>query len=470
MATLATLTVGGLVSPTCGIAVADDPGALATGGSGAAGSLFQQNTAQGHKQNNSCGNPGISAGENVLDSGRAETRCATGDLSYSKHSITQGGDAHADGGSAAGTVTQQNTAQKGRQNNNCANPNGSDIVLEGGRADSACTTADASHTKHSSIKGGQAHAEGGSSTGGLVQQNTAQSGRQNNNCANPNGSAVIASDDGRVDNGCAATDVSHTKHSSIKGGQAHAEGGSSAGDTAYQQNTAQSGRQNNNCANPNGSGVVLEGGRADSACTTADASHTKHSSIKGGQAHAEGGSSKGGLVQQNTAQSGRQNNNCANPNSSAVIASDGGRVDSTCEATDVSHTKHSSIKGGQAHAEGGSATGTLVQQNTAQSGRQNNNCANPNNSVIPVTDGRVGTACKTADHSKNAGTVEISDGAKAEGGSSALDLFQQNTAQSGRQNNNCGNPNNLTLTATGSRTQTECVAVDRSTNIGSVYR
>ncbi|MEV6317548.1 hypothetical protein [Streptomyces sp. NPDC051776] len=59
-------------------------------------------------------------------------------------------------------------------------------------------------------------------------------------------------------------------------------------------------------------------------------------------------------------------------------------------------------------------------------------------------------------------------GARATGGSGTLDVFQQNTAQEARQNN--GNPNNLTLTATGSRTQAHCVAVDRSTNIGTVNR
>ncbi|MEV6316253.1 hypothetical protein [Streptomyces sp. NPDC051776] len=59
-------------------------------------------------------------------------------------------------------------------------------------------------------------------------------------------------------------------------------------------------------------------------------------------------------------------------------------------------------------------------------------------------------------------------GALAEGGSSTADLFQQNTAQSGRQSNHCGNPNNLTLTATGSRAESKCIAVDRSANVGTV--
>ncbi|MET7688113.1 hypothetical protein ABZT06_09045 [Streptomyces sp. NPDC005483] len=451
--------------------MADGPGASAAGGSGAA-SLFQQNTAQERGQNNNCANPSTStaAGATALVNGSVETRCASGDLSFNKYSVVDGGDAHAAGGSGTGTAAQQNTAQAGRQNNNCANSNDSDIALTGGRVDSGCTAKDTSHTKDSRVEGGDAHAEGGSSAGGLVQQNTAQSGRQNNNCANPNGSTVIAGEGGRVDSECTAKDASHTKDSRVEGGDAHAEGGSSAGANAFQQNTAQSGRQNNNCANPNGSGILLTGGRTDSECTAKDTSHTKDSRVEGGDAHAEGGSSAGGLVQQNTAQSGRQNNNCANPNSAVVTAGEGGRVDSGCAAKDASHTKDSRVEGGGAHAEGGSSAGGLVQQNTAQSGRQNNNCASPNNSVINAAASRAGTGCETVDHSKNVGTVEVSDGAEAKGGSSTLDLFQQNTAQSGRQNNNCGNPNDVTLTDAGSRTQTQCVAVDRSTNIGTVNR
>ncbi|MEV6319373.1 hypothetical protein [Streptomyces sp. NPDC051776] len=43
-------------------------------------------------------------------------------------------------------------------------------------------------------------------------------------------------------------------------------------------------------------------------------------------------------------------------------------------------------------------------------------------------------------------------------------------AQEGRQNNNCTNPNNLTLTTTNNRAQATCVAVDRSTNIATINR
>ncbi|MET7855112.1 hypothetical protein ABZT48_44830, partial [Streptomyces avermitilis] len=182
------------------------------------------------------------------------------------------------------------------------------------------------------------------------------------------------------------------------------------------------------------------------------------------------GSGTANVFQQNTAQSGRQNNNCANPNTSSIAVA-GGRAESGCVNKDASRNKHTTVKGGGARAEGGSGTAAnVIQQNTAQSGRQNNNCANPNGATTTGTGNLAETRCKTVDHSKNIGTAEISDGAEAKGGSSALGLFQQNTAQEGRQNNNCGNPNNLTLTATATGAQAQCVAVDRSTNIGTVER
>jgi hypothetical protein len=188
---------------------------------------------------------------------------------------------------------------------------------------------------------------------------------------------------------------------------------------------------------------------------------------KGGGARAEGGSSVGFGDQQNTAQEGRQNNNCANPNNSALVAEAGGREESGCVNKDASRNKHTVTKGGGARAEGGS-DGFVGQQNTAQEGRQNNNCANPNDSRITLTGSDAEVGCATVDDSTNVGIKEIRDGAKAEGGSAGLALRQQNTAQSGRQNNNCGNPNDLTFTATGSSTQVQCVAVDRSRNIDSV--
>ncbi|MEV2217128.1 hypothetical protein AB0H86_37870 [Streptomyces sp. NPDC050997] len=601
MATLVALAVGGLAPATCGVALADDPGATATGGSSSAGDLFQQNTAQESKQNNNCSHEnspvlpeltdnrrdvrcvtddaswnkhdlvedggaraegGSSTASGVMQQntaqqgrqnnncanpnaspvdasggGRQESRCLTGDASRNKHTTVKSGGAHAEGGSStAGDVVQQNTAQEGRQNNNCANPNASPVGASGGgRQKSECANKDASRNKDTTLKSRGAHAEGGSSTGGgVVQQNTAQEGRQNNNCANPNDSGVTANE-GRQESECANKDASRNKHTTLKGGGAHAEGGSATASSVFQQNTAQVGRQNNNCANPNDSVITArEGGRQKSGCANKDASRNKHTTLKGGGAHAEGGSATASVVQQNTAQEGRQNNNCADPNDSRVDAIEGGRQKSGCANKDASRNKHTTVKSGGAHAEGGSSTasgvtqqntaqegrqnnncadpnfssvitsgrqesgcvnkdasrnkhttvksggahaeggastgGEVIQQNTAQSGRQNNNCADPNFSSIIGTGDRAETRCKTIDHSKNIGTAEISGGAEAEGGSSALSLSQQNTAQEGRQNNNCGNPNNLTVTATGSSTQAECVAVDRSTNIGSVHR
>ncbi|CAM5654843.1 hypothetical protein [Streptomyces aurantiogriseus] len=444
-------------------------GARAEGGS-ATGGVIQQNTAQEGRQNNNCANPNAS-GVAAREGGRQESGCVNKDVSRNKHTVVKGGGARAEGGSGTVAAVQQNTAQEGRQHNNCANPNDSLITArEGGRQESGCVNKDVSRNKHTVVKGGGARAEGGSGTVAAVQQNTAQEGRQNNNCANPNSSRVDAIEGGRQESGCVNKDVSRNKHTVVKGGGARAEGGSATGGTLVQQNTAQEGRQNNNCANPNGSGVIASG-QQESGCVNRDVSRNKHTVVKGGGARAEGGSTGAGDVfQQNTAQSGRQNNNCANPNTSDVTAGGGGRQESGCVNKDVSRNKHTVVRGGGARAEGGSATGgTLVQQNTAQEGRQNNNCANPNGSTITSTGSRAETRCKTIDHSKNIGTAEISDGAEAKGGSSALSLIQQNTAQEGRQNNNCGNPNNLTVTATGSGTQAQCVAVDRSTNIGSVH-
>ncbi|MFG2191071.1 hypothetical protein [Streptomyces sp. NPDC048639] len=49
-------------------------------------------------------------------------------------------------------------------------------------------------------------------------------------------------------------------------------------------------------------------------------------------------------------------------------------------------------------------------------------------------------------------------------------MFQQNTAQEGRQSNNCGNPNNLAFTLSGGRATAQCTATDESRNIDSDYR
>jgi len=210
-----------------------------------------------------------------------------------------------------------------------------------------------------------------------------------------------------------------------------------------------------------GSGTALADGR--------DGRSFDHGGfVKGDGAEANGGSAAGTLSQQNIAQESRQNSNCANPNEVTFVVS--GRVEGRCFEKDASFNKHARFKGGGAEANGGSAVADAFQQNIAQEGRQNNNCANPNGSSLEATGGRAEVDCVTVDRSDNVHTTEIGRGAEADGGSSAVDLFQQNVAQEGRQNNNCGNPNNVTVTASGSRSRTQCLAFDDSKNIGSLYR
>ncbi|MEV6316755.1 hypothetical protein [Streptomyces sp. NPDC051776] len=306
----------------------------------------------------------------------------------------------------------------------------------------------------------------------MSQQNVAQEDRQNNFCSSGNDDSGISLNGGRVDERCWNKDASFNKGTLVKGGGARAEGGSSTGGSLRQQNLAQEGRQNNNCASPNdATGIALTGGRVDESCWNKDGSFSKHTVVKGGGARAEGGSSTQHVGQQNAAQEGRQNNFCSSGNDDADFTVSGGRVEARCKNKDVSFNHKAFVKGGGARVEGGSSTGGSVhQQNVAQEGRQNNNCNNPNGGNFTVTGSRYEVRCKTEDGSANVRTADFGGGARATGGSGTLEVLQQNTAQEGRQNNSCGNPNNLPLTATGSRTQAHCVAADRSTNIGTVNR
>ncbi|MFG2196820.1 hypothetical protein [Streptomyces sp. NPDC048639] len=444
--------------------------ARAEGGS-ADFSVFQQNSAQDGRQNNSCHNP--NASDRDVSGGRVGARCGNHDGSFSEHTRVEGGGARAEGGSSTGgEMFQQNVAQEGRQNNTCTNPNLSTINVSGGRVDARCATKDFSFSKHTQVKGGGARADGGSSTtSNVVQQNVAQEGRQNNNCHNPNSNTDVTVSGGRVDARCTGQDFSFSKHTQVKGDGARADGGSAAA-SAIQQDVAQEGRQNNNCNSPTEvSDLDVSGGRVEARCGNKDRSFSEHTRVEGGGARADGGSSTAGSVaQQDVAQEGRQNNNCHDPNSDSDITVTGGRLAVRCENKDRSLSKHTQVKGGGAGAEGGSAAATVSQQNVAQAGRQNNNCHNPNASDLDVTGGRVGVGCKTVDHSANLGTAEIGGGAQAEGGSSTGVLFQQNVAQEGRQNNNCNNSNNVTLTATGANSTSQCRAVDNSRTIGSLYR
>src|SRR5438874_2415532 len=98
-----------------------------------------------------------------MTGGRVADRCTSVGASRNHHTVTKGGSANATGGSStAGVVFQQNTAQQGRQNTACANPNDTAIVVTGGRVADRCTSVDASRNHHTVTKGGSAHATGGS--------------------------------------------------------------------------------------------------------------------------------------------------------------------------------------------------------------------------------------------------------------------------------------------------------------------
>ncbi|MFG2192733.1 hypothetical protein [Streptomyces sp. NPDC048639] len=182
--------------------------------------------------------------------------------------------------------------------------------------------------------------------------------------------------------------------------------------------------------------------------------------------------------QQNTAQSGRQNNNCSHANNDdEAVTVTGGRLRGRYVTADGSVRKFSRVYRGEADAAGGSAVTSLIQQNTAQRGQQNNNCMNLDESDLTLTGGRVEGHCTDRDVSLSELAVEKGRGARAGGGSgsgqsatSMVNVLEQNTAQDGRQNNSCGNLNNLELTGSGSRNTNQCAAADRSTNLGSVYR
>ncbi|MFG2191072.1 hypothetical protein [Streptomyces sp. NPDC048639] len=432
-------------------------GANAVGGSSEAG-LIQQNTAQRGQQNNNCSNP--DQVEFIVSGGRLESVCEDTDNSTNHKVFAQGGGADANGGSAGSDLGQQNTAQEGRQNNDCDNTQVTSVAISGSSSEAACTNEDASDNKLTWSKGGGSEVDGGSSTGAqLFQRNTAQQGRQNNHCASPHLTPASGGN-------CANGDESSNENAWSRGGGARAGSGSTPAFTAIQKNTAQEGRQNNNCGNPQYSQDALGGG-----CENADASTNHRTAVKGRGAEASGGDNTGAAYQRNTAQEGRQNNHCDNPNIVLPFDVSGGSADGDCTHEDNSFSHRTLVKGGGAEANGGSNTGgDIVQQNTAQEGRQNNNCANHNAGSIEVTGGRFHVACGTTDNSADVRTSVTSGGAQADGGASAGRQLQQNTAQEGRQNNNCGNPNNLAFTLSGGRATAQCTATDESRNIDSDYR
>ncbi|MFI5680497.1 hypothetical protein [Streptomyces cellulosae] len=472
---------GGLVSAAMGTAFAGD-GATAAGGS-STGEEFvtfsEQNTAQDGRQNNNCAQ--FDGEELSLEGSRTRTRCVTGDVSFNKHTVTRNAGAHAVGGDVAGDLEEQNTAQKGRQNNNCGQHNAISTVDDVSLTDSSltadCVAHDGSRNKYTKTETAGARALGGDAVTDLTEQNTAQSGKQNNDCGNDNELNIELTEGSRASASCADLDRSHNKHTVTKSGGSRATGG----DTTTgidQQNTAQDGRQNNNCANISSFDLGLDDSSLAGRCKNLDHSHNEYTATKTRGATAQGGGGLASLDQQNTAQTGRQNNNCANINETfdgdVLELGGGSEAAASCKNVDGSHNKRSLVKDGGARATGGDGSGEFFeffqasQQNTAQSGRQNNNCGNLNQTTPVLDDSRATAHCLTADHSKNDRTVVRREGATATGGDGAADLFEQNIAQSGRQNNSCGNANALELTADGSTATAQCIATDRSTNLDTV--
>lgn len=236
---------------------------------------------------------------------------------------------------------------------------------------------------------------------------------------------------------------------SLPEGGAEATGGSGVAEVAG-QDTALNGRQNNACGNvPAFPGIVFDG-RSQADCAVADRSERTGVLDTAGGATATGGD--GAVYQQNTAERGRQNNACGNHNSSFGMT---GTTDADCTAADTSWSRGVVHRGDGAAATGGD--GGAYQQNTAQEGRQNNSCGNANTGSLS---GTAEAECAAVDASVSRGVTRHSGGATANGGSGLSTLFQQNTAQEGRQNNSCGNINGLALES--GRTQARCSAVDTS--------
>jgi hypothetical protein len=182
-----------------------------------------------------------------------------------------------------------------------------------------------------------------------------------------------------------------------------------------------------------------------------------------GGAQADGGSGAAGLFDQNTALDGRQNNACGDSQqlTGSGILDGSGRLTTNCATSARSHSTDTLTTGEGARATAGD--GVPLQQNTAEQGRQNNACGNTIESGL--YDGDTDTNCTTRDHSVSKKTVTHAGAAQATGGSG--NLYQQNTAQQGRQNNACGNLDNGTLAGT---TEAGCTAHDDSVNKGTLTR
>ncbi|MEU9057505.1 hypothetical protein AB0D13_01090 [Streptomyces sp. NPDC048430] len=172
--------------------------------------------------------------------------------------------------------------------------------------------------------------------------------------------------------------------------------------------------------------------------------------------------------QANTDQDGEQNLNCGN--SAHLIRLNVAKTthrEKDCVDTDGHTHRHSRHLDG-AQAVGGTVLGPQV--NTAQTGKQNLNCGNSADLITVNVAGTINeeTTCAAVDRGdgQDHGHGGYVGGSKALGGTSAGQ--QVNTAQTGKQNLNCGNSSNtVTLNVLGTiRKHTTCIAADHSHGSG----
>jgi hypothetical protein len=210
-----------------------------------------------------------------------------------------------------------------------------------------------------------------------------------------------------------------------------------------QKNTDQDGEQNLNCGNSARLVRVnlVETVNRERVCVDTDGRTRRYSGPPGG-ARTEGGVTLGPQV--NTAQTGRQNLNCGNSADQVTVNALGTmNQETTCVAMDRHHASGRDRGHGRGEHVGGARTEGGVtlgpQVNTAQTGRQNLNCGN---SADQVTVNVLGTIRRHT-------TCIAADQSRRSGpaatrrgqASTDTDLVvgsETNTAQNGRQNQTCG--------------------------------
>ncbi|MEU3283384.1 hypothetical protein, partial [Streptomyces antibioticus] len=333
---------------------------------------------------------------------------------------------------------------------------------------SRCLNLDGSRDTQTDTASKGASITGGAANFFMEALNTAQSGRQNNACAQGNNPDLTLSTS-KDTSDCVNDDGSRNHRSHSRSGGARITGGT--GSDLQALNTAQSGRQNNACAKENEIELELGPGfRRESHCVNRDHSHNERTDTEDRGARITGGSSTRNLQALNTAQSGRQNNACAQYNS---FTPGGDRTNSRqaseCVNDDHSHSRATRVRSDGASSTGGSGTAEFLESNVAQSGRQNNSCAQFTDAdAFGLTGGSSHRSrCANRDHSHSAHTDTATRGAHTVAGGSGggfVALDQQNTAQAGRQNNSCsqsiGDDPDLLLDS--SSYSSGCVNVDHS--------